>query len=435
MRELLAQTWQNLTANRLRTFLTMFGVAWGVAAIVILSATGEGFQRGNQRVLEELGKNIVIIRNGRTSLQAGGQRAGRMIRLTLDDVHALKAKARLLEYVSPELMRTVTAKSRFNSGSLQMSGVWPSYLYMRTIEVDVGRPLRQVDCDEARRVVVIGFEAAKQLFAERAPIGQEILLNGVPYTVVGRIRKKLQDSNYTGWDDERLFIPYETMRLDFPIPGENFTAQSLSAIIASSYPWVVDDLERLFDEDNAFIQLALGAQSPVEQEVRDILAPRKGFNPEDTEALGFWNTALESVFFKKMIAAMDSFFLSVSLITLALGGIGVMNIMLVSVRERTHEIGIRKALGASERLIARQFFLEGLMLTLLAGTVGFGVGVGLCSLVNLAPMPERFAGMVVTWPTALLAMATLALVGVLAATYPARRAAALPPVEALRYEI
>ena len=435
MRELLAQTWQNLTANRLRTFLTMFGVAWGVAAIVILSATGEGFQRGNQRVLEELGKNIVIIRNGRTSLQAGGQRAGRMIRLTLDDVHALKAKARLLEYVSPELMRTVTAKSRFNSGSLQMSGVWPSYLYMRTIEIDVGRPLHQIDCDEARRVVVIGFEASKQLFAERSPVGQEILLNGVPYTVVGRIRKKLQDSNYTGWDDERLFIPYETMRLDFPIPGENFTAQSLSAIIASSYPWVVDDLERLFDEDNAFIQLALGAQSPVEQEVRDILAPRKGFNPEDTEALGFWNTALESVFFKKMIAAMDSFFLSVSLITLALGGIGVMNIMLVSVRERTHEIGIRKALGASERLIARQFFLEGLMLTLLAGAVGFGVGVGLCSLVNLAPMPERFAGMVVTWPTALLAMATLALVGVLAATYPARRAAALPPVEALRYEI
>jgi putative ABC transport system permease protein len=132
---------------------------------------------------------------------------------------------------------------------------------------------------------------------------------------------------------------------------------------------------------------------------------------------------------------MDSFFLSVSLITLALGGIGVMNIMLVSVRERTHEIGLRKALGASERVIARQFFLEGLALTLLAGGVGFAVGLGLCGLVNLLPMPERFSGMVVTWPTAVLAMATLAFVGVLAATYPARRAAALPPVEALRYEI
>jgi putative ABC transport system permease protein len=435
MRELLAQTWQNLTANRLRSFLTMFGVAWGVAAIVILSATGEGFQRGNQRVLEELGKNIVIIRNGRTSLQAGGQRAGRIIRLTLDDVHALRAKARLLEYVSPELMRTVNAKSRFNAGSLQMSGVWPDYLYMRTIEIEIGRPFRQLDCDEARRVVVIGFEASKQLFADRSPIGQQVFLNGIPYEVVGRIRKKLQDSNYTGWDDERLFIPYETMRRDFPLPFENYTESSLSAIIASSHPWVVDDLERLFDDNTAFIQLALGADSPVEQEVREILAPRKRFKPDDTEALNFWNTALEAVFFKKMIAAMDSFFLSVSLITLALGGIGVMNIMLISVRERTHEIGIRKALGATERVIARQFFLEGLLLTLLAGAVGFAVGYGLCSVVNLAPMPERFAGMVVTWPTVVLAMATLALVGVVASTYPARRAAVLPPVEALRYEI
>jgi len=136
-----------------------------------------------------------------------------------------------------------------------------------------------------------------------------------------------------------------------------------------------------------------------------------------------------------MIGAMDSFFLWVSLITLALGGIGVMNIMLVSVQERTHEIGIRKALGATPRVIARQFFLEGLLLTVVSGVIGFSLGVGLCRLVNLLPMPERFLGMVVTWPASVLAMATLTVVGVLASTYPATRAAALPPVEALRYEL
>jgi putative ABC transport system permease protein len=434
MRDLLAEVWSNVSANRLRSLLTMFGIAWGVMTIVILSATGEGFQRGNARVLGELGKNILIIRNGRTSLQAGGQRAGRVVRLTLDDVHVLAERARLLEFVSPELMRTVSAKSRFNAASLQMSGVWPSYLYMRTIEVDQGRPLRQPDADGAQRVVVIGFEAARQLFADRSPIGQEILLNGVPYTIVGRLRKKLQDSNYTGWDDERLFIPYETMRRDFPMRGENDTADSVSTIIASSHPWVVDDLERLFDNDTAFLQLALGADSPMEREVRAILGPRKGFDPRDTEALSFWNTAVESIFFRKLVGAMDRFFLAVSLITLALGGIGVMNIMLVSVRERTPEIGLRKALGATPRRILRQFFLEGLTLTLVSGTLGLLAGLGLCALVNQLPMPDRFVGMIVTWRTALFAVLALSVVGVLAATDPARRAAALPPVEALRYE-
>jgi putative ABC transport system permease protein len=433
MRDLLAEVWANVSANRLRSVLTMFGIGWGVMTIVILSATGEGFQRGNARVLNELGKNILIIRNGRTSLQAGGQRAGRVIRLTLDDVRVLAERARMLEFVSPELMRTVSAKSRFNAASLQMSGVWPSYLYMRTIEVDRGRPLRQADDDAAQRVIVIGFEAARQLFADRPAVGQEVLLNGVPYTVVGRLRKKLQDSNYTGWDDERLFIPYATMRRDFPIPGESYTDNSVSTIIASSHPWVVDELERRFDEA-AFLTMVLGADGPMEREVREILGPRKGFDPRDTEALSFWNTALESIFFRRLVGAMDRFFLAVSLITLALGGIGVMNIMLVSVRERTPEIGLRKALGATPRRIARQFFLEGLTLTLVSGTLGLLVGLGLCALVSRLPMPDRFLGLIVTWRTAVFAVLALTLIGVLAATYPARRAAALTPVEALRYE-
>ena len=435
MRDLAAQIWGNLSANRLRSFLTMFGIAWGVMTIVILSATGEGFQRGNEHVLRELGKNILIIRNGRTSRQAGGERAGRLIRLRLDDVRALQERATLLEHVSPELMRyNVRVKSAYNSNTLQMSGVWPTYQYMRTIEVDRGRLLRDIDGADARRVVVVGFEAGKLLFADRDPIGQELLLNGVPYHVVGRVRKKLQDSNYTGQDDERLFIPYESARRDFPLPYEHDTDDGLSAIIASSRPSVVEDLRRLFEGGGGLFSFILGGGGPAERQVREILGPRKGFDPRDTEAISFWNTAMESVMFEKMIEAMHEFFLAVSLITLALGGIGVMNIMLVSVRERTPEIGLRKALGATPAIIQRQFFVEGLVLTLLSGGIGLLLGVGACQLVNLLPMPPRFQGMVVTWGTSLLSLGALAVVGVVFSTYPAKRAASLTPTEALRYE-
>ena len=191
MRELFTQTWSNLMAHKLRSFLTMFGIVWGVISIVLLSALSSGFQQGNMHVLKELGKNIIIIRNGRTSAQAGGERAGRLIRLEIGDVYALKEKAKLLEHVTPELMRGgVSAKSAFNASSTQISGVWPVYQYIRTIEVDRGRLLSEQDNSEARRVVVIGHEMYKQLFADRDAVGQEIQLNGIPYIVIGRVRKK-----------------------------------------------------------------------------------------------------------------------------------------------------------------------------------------------------------------------------------------------------
>jgi putative ABC transport system permease protein len=172
----------------------------------------------------------------------------------------------------------------------------------------------------------------------------------------------------------------------------------------------------------------------VEGEIRRILGPIHAFSEDDREALSLWNTAIESVMFSKMIQAMKNFFLGVSLITLALGGIGVMNIKLVAVRERTREIGLRKALGATPKIIHRQFIIEGLGLTLVSGMLGFVGGVALCHVINMLPMPARFSGMIVTPVTALIAMVALACVGVLAALYPAARAAALPPVESLRYE-
>jgi putative ABC transport system permease protein len=433
--DILSQTWSNLKANKLRSFLTMFGIVWGVISIVVLSGLGEGFQRGNQKVLEELGKNIVIIRNGRTSLQAGGTRAGRPVLLELADVHALQQRSKLLRDVTPELMRgAIQVKSAFNASSLSMSGVWPVYQQIRTIEVDRGRLLNQGDCDEARRVALIGFEASKQLFADRNPAGATVSLNGLPYTIVGRLRKKQQDSNYTAADDQRLFLPYESMRRDFPMLAEYGTADQVSAIIVAPREAVTERLKARVEREGVGF-MGLDSRGEVEDEVRAILAPRHGFLPEDTEALSFWNTALSTVMFGKMIEGMHRFFVAVSVVTLLLGGIGVMNIMLIAVRERTREIGVRKALGATSRTIQWQFFSEGLLLTALSGAIGFAIGLGLCALVNLAPLPARFAGLITTWQTATFAVAVLSLIGVAASVYPARRAATLPPIEALRYEM
>jgi len=434
--DLLNQTWANLRANKLRTFLTMFGIVWGVISFLLLSALGEGFARGNQQVLEELGKNIVIIRNGRTSMQAGGARAGRLVRLTIDDLKTLQTESKLLEHISPELIRGgIRAKSAYNASSVQLSGIWPVYQYMRTIEVDRGRSISEEDCRDARRVAILGFDASKQLFADRDPAGSAVTLNGLPYTVIGRVRKKQQDSNYTGQDDGRFFIPYETARKDFPIPGALNTPDHLSTIIAAPYPHVTEEMRQLIEHEKGLISfVGLNARGPVEADVRRILSKRHDFDSGDVEALSFWNTAIEAVMFDKMIAGMDEFFLAVAVVTLLLGGIGVMNIMLVAVRERTREIGVRKAIGATATKIQCQFFAEGLLLTAMSGLIGFAIGMGLCALINLAPMPERFTGMIVTWQRGLFAVAVLTAIGVAASTYPARRAAALPPIEALRYE-
>src|ERR1700730_6598931 len=286
MKEAIKQSIDNLRTNKLRSVLTMFGIVWGVISIVILSALGEGFQRGNQAVLEELGRNVVIIRNGRTSAQAGGERAGRLIRLTIRDVYALKERAELIQFISPELMRgNVSVKSAYNAAALQMSGIWPQFQSIRTIEVSDGRLINEADNSEARRVVVIGREASKQLFADRNPVGEQLKLNGLSYTVIGRIRQKFQDSNYTGRDELRLFVPYEAMRRDFPMTGRFDTPDSISAIVAAPYQWVADALRQEVDSEAFHGVFALFGQTMVEQEIRRVLAPVHGFDERDREAL------------------------------------------------------------------------------------------------------------------------------------------------------
>ena len=430
MGEILSQAVSNLRANKLRSLLTMFGILWGVISVVVLSATGEGFRRGNQHVLDELGKNVVIVWGGRTSLQAGGERAGRRVFLTVDDARALARESNMVAVVSAELQRgAIQVKSAFNAAALTVHGIEPQYQSIRTIDIEKGRSLRFSDQESALRVAVVGADAATQLFGTRERTGQRVHLNGIPYTVVGTIRKKEQDSNYSGPDNDKIFIPYAAMAKDFPRTDAN--AGVVSQIILAPHPWVLEGLPRALNERTGRVE---DIKWPLDGEVRRVLSRRHDFDPADRDAILLWDTSVQSLMFERMVQAMKQFFSIVGIVTLALGGLGVMNIMLVAVRERTREIGVRKALGATTSQIQRQFFLEGFCLTMLSGIAGFALALGVCALVNLLPMPPRFQGMILTWQAGAGAVLTLVFIGVVTSTYPARRAALLPPVEALRYE-
>ena len=429
MREAITQVFQNLRANKLRSFLTMFGILWGVISVVILSATGEGFRRGNQHVLEELGRNIAIVWGGRTSMQVGGERAGRRILLTIDDVRALQRESSMIRVVSPEINRRASVKSVYNAATLQIHGIEPQYQEIRTIDIEKGRGFRFSDEEAAQRVAIIGADAARQLFSGRNSLGQTIRLNGIPFVVIGQIRKKDQDSNYSGPDNDKVFVPFSAMARDLPLAG--VPGGTLSQIIVSPQQNVVDRLPGVLESRTGRIE---DIDWPLEREIRRILGPLHRFDAEDRNAVAVWDTTLETLMFGRMIQTMKDFFRAVGFVTLALGGIGVMNIMLVAVRERTREIGVRKAMGATTRQVQRQFFLEGFLLTMFSGAIGFAVALALCAGVNQLPLPPRFQGMVLTWQSGLWAVAILTLVGVVTSTYPARRAAQLPPVEALRFE-
>jgi putative ABC transport system permease protein len=431
MREAFIQSVQNLRANKLRSILTMFGILWGMVSVIVLSAMGEGFQQGNTKVLRELGKNIGIIWGGRTSLQAGGERAGRQIRLTLDDARALAAESSMIAVVSPELQAGgVRVKSAYNAATVGVTGIEPQYQDIRTIELEYGRLFAWQDEEHAARVAIIGFDMAEQLFGKRHILGEVVTFNGLSYTVVGKIRKKTQDSNYSGPDNNKIFVPFAAMARD--MPRRDAEPGVVSDIIVSPQDWVVAALPRVLDERTGRIE---DIDWPLERNIRAILARRHGFDPDDKDAIAMWDTSLQTLMFDRMIGHLQQFFTIVGVVTLALGGIGVMNIMLVAVKERTREIGVRKALGATTGDILRQFFLEGFFLTMLSGGGGMLIAVGLCQLVNLAPMPQRFSGMLLSWPAGLLSLAMLVVVGVVTSTYPARRAADLPPVEALRFEM
>jgi putative ABC transport system permease protein len=405
---------RTLWAHKLRAFLTMFGIAWGIVSIVLMVAAGEGLRKGQEEQTRNLGKDVMIVFHGRTSLQAGGTHAGRLVHWEDEDVPVVQVEAPDCQYAIPELEQdTVRAHSNFNNAAFTVTGSYPQFAYIRTLDVGQGRFYDWDDMREARRVAFLGSDAAKQLFPGRNPVGDNVYLNDFPFVVVGVMAKKKQDSSYDGWDVNKIFIPFSAMRRDFPDkpPGTPTTFDQLLVT-----PKSVDQ------------------HTACKHEVRVALARMHRYDPADKEACPIWDTVQEAQAFKTMTDGMKYFLGAVGIVTLLLGGIGVMNVMLVAVRERTREIGVRKAIGAPAGTILRQFFAEALIIALLSGAIGLGVAFGFCALVNLLPMPDFFAGLVPDWTSALVATGLLGTVAIAAALYPARRAASIDPIEALRYE-
>ena len=415
--EILRQAVATFRAHKMRTFLTMFGIVWGIASVIILVGLGRGFVVDQKKHMETLGKDLVIVWGGRTSSQVGGRAAGREIHLNVDDAKLIRDECYLIKNVSPELRRTIPEVSQFNSANRGVVGMWPAYQVFRSLKLQEGRLLTDDDERDGNRVLVLGSKAYRQLFPGQPAIGATVLVKSVPYSVVGVLEEKKQNSNYSGPDNDYLFAPYSSVSRDFPPP------EKVGAGIVRGYlDDIVFEVANPEEHETAVLQ------------VRRTLGRVRHFDPQDKDALFIWDTMDGAKQLAKIFGVVTLFFGCVAIVTLCLGGIGVMNIMLVSVTERTREIGTRKAIGATKRDILRQFFAESAMLTVVSGAVGLSVGIGICVAMTALPLPDFVPHPIVSLISIVASILTLSLITVTAGVYPAQRAAEMTPVESLRYE-
>jgi putative ABC transport system permease protein len=411
--DLLRDTLATLWAHKRRTLLTMFGIAWGIFSITLMVAAGEGLGDGIQKNQETFGKDVMIVFAGRTSMQAGGMRSGRIIRWMDDDYIEVAKESPACKYVMPELGNGVQVRSLFNSGTITVAGSLPPFAEIRSIGVGEGRFYNVEDNAQARNVAFLGSDTKKQLFAGREALGQTVWLNGIPYAVIGVMKPKDQNSSYDGFDARKIFIPFNAMKRDFPNkpPAVEHTVDRILAA-----PW------------------SLETHPDCVKQIRRTLGRLHNFDPRDKEAASIWDTVKNAQANRMIIVGMEIFLGAVGVATLFLGGLSVMNVMLVSVRERTREIGVRMALGATRHSILRQFFVETIIVVALSGAVGLAISYGFCALVDLLPMPPFFSGLLASWKLGALSVLLLGLIAVLSALYPANRAASVDPIEALRFE-
>ncbi|MGA9470991.1 MAG: ABC transporter permease [Terriglobales bacterium] len=412
-RDLLAEAYNAMRHNRRRTALTMLGMAWGIATVCMLLAYGDGFGRACENIFASFGTKMMFIVPGRTSMQAGGDKAGTQVRLTLDDIDMLSANIPQITRISPSSGKTSTIQYESRSFDFDLIGEYPITSYIRALTMDQGRFYNGEDEAQRARVAVIGPEAKEKLFSGRNAIGERIRIDGISFEVIGIYTAKMQGGD--GNDINRLvFIPYSTL-------GDVMDTHYLGSFLISY-------------ETNEYEQL--------EQNIRNAIADQHRYNPADRRALMVYNLMIQLHQFQIITIGLKILLAFIGTLTLGIGGVGLMNIMLVSVSQRTREIGVEKALGARRRHIFFQFLAEALAITLMGGVFGiilaYAVALSVGRLTLYSAMAKHAeAGdirLMINPMTLLVAVVILIAVGLVSGMLPAIRASRLDPIDALRYE-
>ncbi len=414
--EVFTQAYASLREHRFRAGLTMLGIAWGIVTVVVLMAYGHGFRQalvvGFRNAISD---GAVLVGNGQTSLQAGGERAGRRIWIKEDDVAAI-LELGTVKYASPEYLESLPVSYGTRQTTAGVRGVAPEYGLIRSEIPADGRFLNAEDVDKRRRVVFLGDDVARKLFSNEPPVGRTVRISGLTFEVVGVLAKKAQIMSYFYPDSMSVFVPYTTIRQLFV---QNFVDYVIFESVEPS------------------------RQQVAVKQVRELLAVRHRFDPRDERAIEV-NLAEEITdTVDAMAAGLMIVLVFIGALTLLIGGVGVMNIMLVSVQERTREIGVRKAVGARRRDILKQFLLEALGITFTGGLAGILLSFAVVKIVRSRPFLAGLLGdstgqtdihLMLSPDVVITATVVLVVTGVLSGLLPALRAARLDPIESLRYE-
>jgi putative ABC transport system permease protein len=410
----LGQVFRAMMANKLRTFLTMFGIAWGVGSLLVLVGLGEGFRSGQRRNLSTFGNDVVMMWNGTIPAVANQHTGMRPYQLTLRDEADLRGLPQFRAVTAMLIRGDLYAVSAYSNTSGQVMGVEPNYAEVRFVPMDEGRFIDANDVLEHRRVVVLGLKSAQLLFPGRPILGESININDISFRVIGKVGSISRGNNDS--DNQKFYVPLTTMQELFAMKGENIARDAVSSI--------------------QYQPTLKGDTSEAAPAAHYVIARNHGFDASLKDAFEEWDTIQEEKTIGAIFNAMDVFLGGVGVVTLGLGAVGIINIMLVSVTERTREIGILKAIGATRSAILAQFFWEGIFLTGISGVIGVVLSGAFMFLLDhffTGKVPGFDPPRLVPWSAA-LALGSLTVCGIAAGLYPASKAAALDPIEALRKE-